>query len=313
MRPAECVGLLGVNGAGKSTTFAMLAGQLQPSGGEVHVRGRRVGVEVAAARAHLGLCPQHDALVRSLSAREHLELWCALRGVPRARVAAECARLIDSVGLSRHAERPAARLSGGNKRKLALALALVGAPSVVCLDEPSSGMDAAAKRDMWRAVRAHVRESGASVVLSTHSLEEAEALCERVGIMVGGRLRCLGTAHRLKSRFGDGYSCSLRMRDEAGVRAAQQLARAWAGGAAGERLRECAVQEVRGTHVVLRMSLRAPADPESAPPALSALFGALERAKETAGIDSYAVTHSTLERVFLRMAEEVEEEEEAAG
>lgn len=297
MGSGEVFGLLGVNGAGKTTTFKMLIADEAPTGGDGFVAGRSVRTEQHLVRAHVGLCPQHDALIGRLSAREHLELWAALRGLAREAALATAARLIERVGLTRHADRPAAAYSGGNKRKLCLALALVGAPELLCLDEPSSGMDAQAKRAMWASIRAHIAETGASALITTHSMEEAEALCGRFGIMVGGKLRCVGSAHRLKSRFGDGYTATLRLRDEAAAAEVAALVAAWA--AAGGALARCRVQEARGATLTLRLPS---AEREGELPPLAALFGELERARAPLGIDAYSVTQASLERVFLRIA-----------
>mmetsp|Transcript_7490 Transcript_7490/g.19467 ORF Transcript_7490/g.19467 Transcript_7490/m.19467 type:complete len:357 (-) Transcript_7490:698-1768(-) len=298
VRACECFGLLGVNGAGKTTTLKMVTGDEPISGGDGFVVGCSINTEQHLAYRHVGLCSQQDALIGKLSAREHLTLFAALRGIPRAQAGPLADSLVARVGLQRHAHRPAAAYSGGNKRKLCLAIALVGSPALILLDEPSSGMDAAAKRSMWTAIRAHICETGASAVITTHSMEETEALCQRVGIMVGGRLKCLGTAHRLKSRFGDGYTAMLRLsNDGPALDATLELVRDWA--AAAGPLRGCSVQEARGATVTLRM----PSAAEGKPPALAELFFALEAAREAVGIEAYSVTQASLERVFLRIAD----------
>lgn len=296
MQPREVFGLLGQNGSGKSTTFKMLTAELPPSAGNGFLSGCSVRDAPHLARRHVGFCPQHDALIGRLSGREHLLLFAALRGLPRAAAAPAAAALIRRVGLERHADRPAMTYSGGNKRKLCLAIALVGSPRLLCLDEPSSGMDVAAKRAMWGAIRGHIAETGASAIITTHSMEEAEALCQRIAIMVAGRLRCLGSTHRLKTRFGDGYTATLRLRDSAAVDGAVELVRGWA--LRGGPLALCSVQEVRGCSLTLRMP--PPAD-EGSPPALGELFAELERAREGGGVEAYTVTQASLERVFLRI------------
>lgn len=298
IRPRECFGLLGVNGAGKSTTFQMLTAHTRPSGGDAHIAGHSVIGAPDDARRQVGLCTQHDALIGRMTAHEHLALFAALRGLDGAAAAPALAALIRRVGLDRHAHRTVQTYSGGNKRKLCLAIALVGSPPLLCLDEPSSGMDAAAKRAMWAAIRTHVAQTGASAIVTSHSMEEAEALCGRIGIMVGGRLRCVGSVHRLKSRFGDGYTATVRLRDRTAVDAARALVASWA--SARGPLARCSVQEERGTTLILRM----PPPAEGSPPALAALFAELERARRGAvGIDAYTVSQASLEKVFLRIAE----------
>lgn len=210
--------------------------------------------------------------------------------------------LVEAVGLSPHAPRQAGTYSGGNRRKLALAIALVGRPAVVLLDEPSSGMDASSKRLMWSAIQTQTRATGASAVLVSHSMEECEALCGRVGIMVDGRLVCLGTAHRLKARFGGGYSVTLRARSATGLAAIVRRVEDWARGAAGEGLAGCLVEEARGELVVVRLPISTASESTAQPPRLSEVFDALEKEREDLGIASYVVTQSSLERVFLRLA-----------
>jgi ABC-type multidrug transport system ATPase subunit len=288
VRPREILGLLGVNGAGKSSVFKMIAGDVLPTGGDGFVAGCSVRSEQHLARKRIGMCPQHDAIIGRLTAREHLLLFAALRGISHADAAPLAQTLIRGVGLEPHADRLAMTYSGGNKRKLCLAIALVGSPALICLDEPSSGMDAAAKRSMWTAIRSHVAETGASALITTHSMEESEALCQRVGIMVAGRLRCLGTIHRLKSRFGDGYTATLRLADVAAVEAVAGLLARWA--ATDGPLASCSMQEVRGSTVTLKL----PSAREGEPPALAALFCELEGARGAVGIEAYSVTQASL-------------------
>ncbi|KAJ1624730.1 P-loop containing nucleoside triphosphate hydrolase protein, partial [Pavlovales sp. CCMP2436] len=198
VRACECFGLLGVNGAGKTTTLKMVTGDEPISGGDGFVVGCSINTEQHLAYRHVGLCSQQDALIGKLSAREHLTLFAALRGIPRAQAGPLADSLVARVGLQRHAHRPAAAYSGGNKRKLCLAIALVGSPALILLDEPSSGMDAAAKRSMWTAIRAHICETGASAVITTRlgrgGWPVARLLC------AGGTRRDSDAAHALRCR-----------------------------------------------------------------------------------------------------------------
>lgn len=156
------------NGAGKSTTISVIRGDILPSnnGGQVYIEGINVLRQPAIARQHLGVCPQFDA-TDQLTVLEHLRFYARVRGVPD--VGANVRAVIRAVGLEAFESRMAAALSGGNRRKLSLAIALVGNPSVLLLDEPSSGMDVAAKRIMWRTLAGVVGER--SIVLTTHSME----------------------------------------------------------------------------------------------------------------------------------------------
>ena len=166
----ECFGFLGVNGAGKSTTFSMLTGATAPTSGDGTLAGRSIRTEQHVIRRELGYCPQHDALEALMTGRETLRMYARIKGVPRGAIEAEVDALIAEVDLVRHADKPAGTYSGGNKRKLCVALALVGSPQLVLLDEPSSGMDAASKRFLWSVIKR--RTLSCSTVLTTHSMEE---------------------------------------------------------------------------------------------------------------------------------------------
>ncbi|EEP78972.1 conserved hypothetical protein [Uncinocarpus reesii 1704] len=197
----EVFALLGPNGAGKSTTISLIRGDIQPSrkGGEVFVENISVLKQRAAARAHLGVCPQFDAMDQ-MTVLEHLRFYARIRGISD--VEHNVNEVIRAVGLGAFRDRMAAKLSGGNKRKLSLGIALMGNPTVLLLDEPSSGMDAASKRVMWRTLASVV--PGRSLVLTTHSMEEADALANRAGIMAK-RMLALGTTDYLRRRHGNVY------------------------------------------------------------------------------------------------------------
>jgi ATP-binding cassette subfamily A (ABC1) protein 3 len=179
----------------------MLRGEIQPTGsqGQLYIQDVSVAADRYLARFHLGVCPQFDAM-DTLSVREHLAFYARIRGVADVSGAVEA--MIRSVGLQPFADRMADKLSGGNKRKLSLAMALIGNPEVVLLDEPSSGMDPLAKRNMWRTL-AKFRH-GRSILLTTHSMEEADALASRVGV-ISRRLLDIGTTAHLRQKHGHGF------------------------------------------------------------------------------------------------------------
>ncbi|KAL4787823.1 hypothetical protein BJX76DRAFT_267076 [Aspergillus varians] len=195
----EVFALLGPNGAGKTTTISLIRGDIQPTrnGGEIFVDSVSVLKQRAAARSRLGVCPQFDAMDQ-MTVLEHLVFYARIRGVPD--ITHNVREVIRAVGLTPFKHRMAAKLSGGNKRKLSLSIALMGNPSVLLLDEPSSGMDAASKRVMWKTLTAI--SPGRSIVLTTHSMEEADALAHRAGIMAG-RMLALGTTDALRSKYGN--------------------------------------------------------------------------------------------------------------
>uniref|UniRef100_A0A452QWJ1 ATP binding cassette subfamily A member 7 n=1 Tax=Ursus americanus TaxID=9643 RepID=A0A452QWJ1_URSAM len=298
--PGECFGLLGMNGAGKTSTFRMVTGDTLPSSGEAMLAGHSVAQDPTAAHRHMGYCPQSDAIFELLTGREHLELFARLRGVPEAQVAQTASLGLARLGLPQYADRPAGTYSGGNKRKLATAVALVGDPAVVFLDEPTTGMDPSSRRFLWNSLLAVVRE-GRSVVLTSHSMEECEALCTRLAIMVSGRFRCLGSAQHLKSRFGAGHTLTLRV-----PAARSESALAFVGAAfPGAELREA-----HGSR--LRFQL-----PPGGRCALSRVFGELAACGAEHGVEDFSVSQTTLEEVFLHFSKdqgmEDDDDEQEAG
>uniref|UniRef100_A0A7S1CQA7 ABC transporter domain-containing protein n=1 Tax=Bicosoecida sp. CB-2014 TaxID=1486930 RepID=A0A7S1CQA7_9STRA len=210
----QVFGFLGINGAGKTSTLGILSGKLLPTSGSATLAGLDILTQQVEVRRLLGYCPQFDALLDLLTVREHLELFAHIKGVPEDEVADVVSDKIADMQLSQFANKCAGTLSGGNKRKLSVAIAMIGDPPLLFLDEPSTGMDPVARRFMWNLIASVAAErERVSIVLTTHSMEECEALCSRVGIMVGGRLRCLGSVQHLKQRFGKGYLAEIRLED----------------------------------------------------------------------------------------------------
>lgn len=208
----ECFGLLGINGAGKSSALNMLSGEFRPTSGSAHLAGLDLLTDVHKCRRKIGFCPQFDALFELLTAREHLTLYARIKGICEVDVSRVVDSKIAEMGLTEYADRSAGTYSGGNKRKLSVAIAMIGEPSIVFLDEPSTGMDPVARRFMWEIISDIVtKREKCSLILTTHSMEECEALCTRIGIMVGGVLRCLGSSQRLRSKYGHGYQIEIGM------------------------------------------------------------------------------------------------------
>ena len=208
----EVFGFLGINGAGKTSTMNMLTGAVLPSGGTAYLGGKSIITQQKDVRRLIGYCPQHDALLDLLSVREHLQLFGRIKGVAAEALEKLVQDMMSDLSLQPHEHKLAQNLSGGNKRKLSVAIALMGGPPLVFLDEPSTGVDPVARRFMWEVIsRLCTEKKECSVVLTTHNMEEAEALCTKVGVMVGGRLRCLGSGQHLKGRFGKGYELELKL------------------------------------------------------------------------------------------------------
>lgn len=160
----------------------------------------------------IGYCPQFDALFTNLTVKEHLEFYAHIKGVvPRMRRTVVERQLIE-MGLEQYKNTHANKLSGGNKRKLSVAMAMIGNPPIVFLDEPSTGMDPKAKRFMWNIIaKISTLRKKSAVILTTHSMEEAEALSTKLGIMVDGTFKCFGSAQHIKNKFGDGYEVEIKI------------------------------------------------------------------------------------------------------
>jgi len=212
VKNGECFALLGVNGAGKTTTFKILSGDYIQTSGKAHIASYEVPEQLTEARNYIGYCPQFDALLENLTAKEHLLLYAAIKGIPHKLRARFVEKQLREMNLKQYENVCAGTYSGGNKRKLSVAIAMIGNPPVVFLDEPSTGMDPEARRFMWNVISKISRERKlSSVILTTHSMEEAEALATKMGIMVNGNLQCLGTTQHIKNKFGGGYEIEIKL------------------------------------------------------------------------------------------------------
>ena len=198
----------------------VLTAEFPPTSGDATLAGFSVSREPEKTRRRVGYCPQFDAHFTNMTGREHVELYASIKGVPSDMVKEASAMKLAEVGLSEEdSDRLSAGYSGGMKRRLSLACATIGQPQIVFLDECSTGVDPVARREIWQMISDIVTggnvppEERTSVILTTHSMEECEALCPRIAIMAGGKLRCLGSAQRLKSKFGQGYQVEMKIKN----------------------------------------------------------------------------------------------------
>lgn len=208
VRQGELFALLGVNGAGKTTTIKMLCGLSAPSGGDALLLGRSVVRAPQTVKRIIGVSPQETAVARNLTVRENLELVAGVFGAARADARRRAGELMEAFGLGTCAAQRAKTLSGGMQRRLSIAMALISAPQILFLDEPTLGLDVLARRELWKHIEA--LRGTVTVILTTHYLEEAEALSDRMAVMAAGRLRAVGTANELKrltgtDRFEDAF------------------------------------------------------------------------------------------------------------
>ena len=207
----ECFGYLGINGAGKTTTMKILTGNVVPSSGNAFLGGLNVTTQQQKARQLIGYCPQFDALFDYLTVDEHLEFYAKVKGIKEKHIKRVVDDKVKQMDLTAFRDKLTSGLSGGNKRKVSAAIAIIGNPPIVFLDEPSTGMDPVARRKMWDVISELIDRGNCTVILTTHSMEECEALCSRIGILVSGRLQCVGSVQHLKSTFGQGYTIQLKM------------------------------------------------------------------------------------------------------
>ena len=200
--PGEIYGLLGPNGAGKTTTIRVITGLLAPTAGSVRVGGFDPFVDPLEARARLGWAGQETTLYEDLTAAENLRMACVLARVPSKRIRGRVAELLETIGLADRAGDRVATYSGGMKRRLHLAVALVHDPPVLLLDEPLVGVDPQARAHLMGMIEG-LREQGRSIVLTTHDMDDAQRLCSRVGIIDHGTLIAEGTVEELQARLGE--------------------------------------------------------------------------------------------------------------
>lgn len=196
----ELFALLGVNGAGKTTAIKMLSCLTRPSAGEAWLEGKSILSQAAEVKQRIGVSPQETAVAPNLTAEENLLLMCGAHGFSKEKSRQKAAELAAQLGLAPILHRRAGKLSGGWQRRLSIAMALVSQPEILFLDEPTLGLDVLARSDLWDTVRS--LKGCITIVLTTHALEEAEALSDRVGVMKDGRLLALGTPEELKRQTG---------------------------------------------------------------------------------------------------------------
>ncbi|CAF3018525.1 unnamed protein product [Rotaria sp. Silwood2] len=287
VKQRECFGLLGVNGAGKTTTFKMITGDETVDQGSIIVDSIDLSGQLRTAQRRMGYCPQFDALIDLLTGEETLYMFARLRGVKEHLIPRIVLSLIELMSLQKHAKKPVYAYSGGNKRKLSAAVSLIGDPSIVFLDEPTTGMDPKARRHFWNAI-AQFRDHGKPIILTSHSMEECEALCTRLAIMVNGKFKCLGSIQHLKSKFGAGYTlmAKLNVFNETLVNGFYSVIK---NSFANIQLKE-AYEGFVHIHI------------NEANISLAQLFRIIESCKQTYSIENYTVSQTTLEQVFLNFA-----------
>lgn len=209
----ECFAMLGINGAGKSSMFKSLTKEIFPEKGDIEINGLEISSQFTQIRSMIGYCPQIDAIFEDLTVLENLEFYSSLKKINENKKVRLIKAIMHEMNLDEFVHKRSGNLSGGNKRKLSVAIALIGNPLIILLDEPSAGMDPEARRFMWNVIHKKTKESKkSSVILTTHSMEEAETLCQKIGIMVNGQFKCIGSATTIKETYGSGFELFISFR-----------------------------------------------------------------------------------------------------
>uniref|UniRef100_A0A674K9F4 ABC transporter domain-containing protein n=1 Tax=Terrapene triunguis TaxID=2587831 RepID=A0A674K9F4_9SAUR len=271
VKKGEVFGLLGPNGAGKSTTINMITGETTLTAGQVE-----------SPTGFLGHCPQENPLWPNLTVQQHLEVYAAVKGLRKEDAVVTIKRYV-ALELQDHVKKVTRKLSAGVTRKVCFALSMLGNPTVLLLDEPSTGMDPKGQSRMWKAIRAALKNKEQGAILTTHYMEEAEAVCDRVAIMVCGKLRCIGAVQYLKSKFGKGYLLEIKVKDPAQVDCLHmEILRIFPHADRQERVSSLLVYKI----------------PMQEALPLSQTFSKLEAAKRTFGLEEYSFSLNTLEQAW---------------
>ena len=281
----ECFGLLGPNGAGKTTTISMLTGLFSPSKGGAKVGGFDLESELYKVHRIMGVCPQFDCLWDSLTCRETLLFYSRLKGVPSDEEKEHVDKSLLSVGLQEFADRKVKELSGGMKRRVSLAVSLCGKARVIFLDEPTTGLDPVTRRALWDTLL-DIKRDKRCIILTTHSMEEADVLCDRIGIMSMGELKCLGTALYLKNKYGTGYAFTVQFAHRHKDRMMQYVSKI---------LPQATVRDDFPGHVVYNLNRE--------DFRISELFREVGDNGKENGIVDWGLTQTSMEDVFLNVAE----------
>lgn len=276
--------LLGHNGAGKTTTMSMLTGMFPPTSGTALINNKDIRKDIAGVRSSLGLCPQHNVLFDELTVREHIIFFSRLKGLDDKEIEQEIVKYVDLLELQPKINSQARTLSGGMQRKLSVGVALCGNSKVVLCDEPTSGMDPAARRALWDLLQKE--KIGRTILLSTHFMDEADILGDRIAIMSDGELKACGSSFYLKKKFGDGYHLICVKGEDCDVKGITNLLRKY--------VPDILVESDIGSELSYNLSEQYAADYEI-------MLRDLEENSKKYGIISYGVSLTALEEVFIKV------------
>lgn len=294
MYQGQIFALLGHNGAGKTTTLSILTGLYPATAGTASVFNLNMFDQVNEVRKILGVCPQFDILFDLLTPIEHLQFYCILKGVSSDKIEEEVTKTIKDVDLQSKKTAYAKNLSGGQKRKLSVGIAMIGGSKLVLLDEPTSGMDLTARRKIWDMLKNN--KQGRILILTTHFMDEADILGDRIAIMAGGRIKCCGGSLFLKKRFGVGYNLVIAKENKDPNPRVDEFIK--------ERIPDAIKLSEVSSEVTYQI-------PQTESDKFESFFTDLDQSLRDLRIKSYGVGVTTLEEVFLRVGKQDEEEEES--
>ncbi|XP_050936141.1 ABC transporter A family member 7-like isoform X2 [Cucumis melo] len=281
----ECFGMLGPNGAGKTSFISMMIGLTKPTAGTAFVEGLDIRTEMNAVYESMGVCPQHDLLWDNLTGREHLLFYGRLKSLKGSALIQAVEESLKEVNLFKGgvADKQAGMYSGGMKRRLSVAISLIGDPKVVYMDEPSTGLDPASRKTLWNAVKRGKQDR--AIILTTHSMEEAEVLCDRIGIFVDGCLQCVGHPKELKARYGGVYVFTMTT------------------SAVHEGYVEDMVKQLApGSNKIYHLSGTQKFELPKHEVRIADVFLAVEKAKSRFAVLAWGLSDTTLEDVFIKVA-----------
>lgn len=282
-------GLLGPNGAGKTTLISILTGLYSPTSGKALISGFDVRTQMDDVYRRIGICPQHDILWDDLTVEEHLLFYARIKGIDSDMEDEVVKKSMEKVDLWKFRNVLSKNLSGGSKRRLSIAMSLVGDPKVVFLDEPTTGLDPDVRRQIWTII--NEAKLGKTIILTTHSMEEAEVLSNRIGIMAKGNLRCLGAPLFLKAKYGSGFKLAINCSSDKLDKTANYI--------------EGMLPE--GWNQIDKFSTSVSYEFKMTPGIIKSLFDELSQNSDKAeqlGIEDWGLTQTSLDEVFLRIIKE---------
>ncbi|KAF9971390.1 hypothetical protein BGZ73_005702 [Actinomortierella ambigua] len=300
----QVLGLLGPNGAGKSTMIHLLTGLYTPTSGTAFVAGSDIRKDMATVHSRIGVCPQHDILWNDLTIADHLLFYSRLRGISPAQEQQAVDYALANVSLTALRDRQVGGLSGGEKRRVSIAISLLGDNKVIFLDEPSTGLDPEVRRVIWDVV--HRIKKGRTVILTTHSMEEADMLSDRICIMTMGRLRCIGSSLHLKEKYGSGFRLNISSKPGRLEEACQSIEEQLMVGKDYRRIDKF-TNASTFEFQLSATSLSYTSDNGQEHGELSMIFHKLNQPTMFPAIEDWSISQATLEDVFIKVVTQGED------